>query len=1306
LPSTAFRGIFVSKLHPDGSKLDYSTFIGLGGGTSIALDSSKDAWVAGQADNSTFPTTTGAYSTNSSANVFAQLSADGSTLTYASFFGSPITQIALDATENIWLSGNTSGSGFPLLNPIVGVLPPNPNSPFSTTSYLTEFNPTATTVLFSTFLGDLSGAGVQIAPDVTGKIHLAGTTGVPIYTTPNAFIGSVPQSNAQTYPYAAEVDPSQGGATLCILEGNPLNFNYQPLNETSTETVEVQNCGNADLTIQSASTNNSAFSLPTSGNSCTQSLIPGATCTLQVAFTPTAVQTYSGTLTFASNASIPTTSIAVAGSGAVPIASVNLNPTFYPLLVGQTSPAGIALILNTGQVPLAINTAGVNITGDFALVPGGSCGPSLGPYQECSFEITFTPTAAGTRTGTLTVPTNDPNNPTLSVSLSGTAYTAYPTPTVTYVNSPTNPVNSGIIQNVEVFGTNFFPQSVIYLNGVAQTTSFQNPTYLTFSLDTSALSVQTTSPLTVANPGPGGGTSAPVPLTGYLSLPISAVALAYDSVGGMIYAAIGSNASTNPNTVIPIDPATGNVGTPIVVASGPNRLLSSGDGSYLYVGSSASLQRINLKTQAVERTFALPTSEFGQTSIQDMQVVPGSPQSVVTALMWPADPQEAGVALFNDSGMVNYLGGSTGVKYPSVDWISFAGSASQVYGIPDAGTFFTTFQVSPSGVSYTPSTASGSQSGPTGELLRSDGTNLYTDTGQVWSPSSQTLIGSFLEANGSSLFYTPSVLPDTVDGKTYFLDTDGTYYEFQSLGINAYSTSTYALLGVLSFPNLNSSDANDLLRWGANGFAFRIYDYSNTNHSNDQIVILQSPLAGGASSSPVPVLSSIAPTSVLMGSADTTLTLMGSGFTATSVVHVNGSPVATTYASSTQLTATLPAPDLASAGTLQINVVTPSPGGGTSGVISLAVNAPVPALNSISPAAVNAGAAATNVELMGSGFTTNSVAQVNGSSRPTTFVSATQLTATLPASDFASAGTLQITVMTPSPGGGTSSVANLAVLAQAPAVNLAPSGLSFGNMAIGTSSAAQTISLTNSGNVPLTLNSVSASGDFSAANACGSTVISGASCTIAVTFTPTVAGQRTGTLTVSDNASNSTQTVSLAGVGVEPVTFGTGPGGSTTATVASGTTATYDLTLTGASGFSGSVTTACSGAPQYATCTVSPSTVSLASGSSTSFTVTVLTSTQTASIERDTTLLLSGTGLVAFFTVPFALRRRRRLLLVGGLIALTWVAALSGCGGGGGNSGGGSGQMINKTPAGTYTLTVTATAGSVTESQNLTLVVQ
>ena len=677
LPSTAFRGVFVSKLHPDGSKLDYSTFLGLGGGLSVALDASNNAWVSGQADTSIFPTMPGAYSTSSSTNFFARLSADGSTLQYSSFFPSAITQLALDANKNVWLSGHTSSPAFPLVNPIVGILPVNPFGAYgSTTSFLTEFDPTGSAIEFSTFIGDTSGSGLPFAVDSANKIHAGGTTVSPIYTSSDAFLRTVtpaPQYVEYTYPYALAIDPSQSGATLCITGTSAVSFNYQPLNVTSTQALQVQNCGNANLTIQSISSSDPAFTVPAAQNTCMQSLISGATCTVQVAFTPTAQQAYGGTLTFVSNASVSTTSIPVTGTGAVPVASFNLTPTFNPLLVGQTSPPGIALLLNAGWVPLAIDTATIVVTGDFALAPGGSCGRSLGPYQECSFNISFTPTAPGTRTGTLTVTTNDPNHPTLSLNISGTAYAAYPKPTITYVNSPTNPVNTGTIQNVEVSGTNFFPQSVISVNGVAQATSFQSPSYLAFSLDTSVLSSQATTPLTVSNPSPGGGTSAPFQLTGYMSLPLSAVALTYDPVGGKMYAAISASASSNPNTVIPIDPATGNLGTPIQVASGPSRLLTPGDGSYLYVASTASLQRINLKTQAVERTFALPTSDFGQTSVQDMQAVPGSPQSVVTALRWNASPSEAGMALFNDSGMVNYLGDSAGATYPWVDSFAFAG---------------------------------------------------------------------------------------------------------------------------------------------------------------------------------------------------------------------------------------------------------------------------------------------------------------------------------------------------------------------------------------------------------------------------------------------------------------------------------------------------------------------------------------------------------------------------------------------------------------------------------------------------------
>jgi hypothetical protein len=98
------------------------------------------------------------------------------------------------------------------------------------------------------------------------------------------------------------------------------------------------------------------------------------------------------------------------------------------------------------------------------------------------------------------------------------------------------------------------------------------------------------------------------------------------------------------------------------------------------------------------------------------------------------------------------------------------------------------------------------------------------------------------------------------------------------------------------------------------------------------------------------------------------------------------------------------------------------------------------------------------------------------------------------------------------------------------------------------------VTLANSGTVPATITSIATTGDFGQTNACATSLAAGASCAIAVTFTPTAVGQRTGTLAVATTAGTSSQTVSV------PLT-GTG------ASAAAGTPAgTYQIGITGASG--------------------------------------------------------------------------------------------------------------------------------------------
>jgi hypothetical protein len=102
-------------------------------------------------------------------------------------------------------------------------------------------------------------------------------------------------------------------------------------------------------------------------------------------------------------------------------------------------------------------------------------------------------------------------------------------------------------------------------------------------------------------------------------------------------------------------------------------------------------------------------------------------------------------------------------------------------------------------------------------------------------------------------------------------------------------------------------------------------------------------------------------------------------------------------------------------------------GGGSS-----AANNPIPNLTSIAPASAPAGSRPLTITLTGSSFISSSVVRWNGSSRTTTYGSKTQLTATITAADLATAGSASVTVLNPTPGGGTSSSTAFTVVSVSP----------------------------------------------------------------------------------------------------------------------------------------------------------------------------------------------------------------------------------------------------------------------------------
>jgi len=132
------------------------------------------------------------------------------------------------------------------------------------------------------------------------------------------------------------------------------------------------------------------------------------------------------------------------------------------------------------------------------------------------------------------------------------------------------------------------------------------------------------------------------------------------------------------------------------------------------------------------------------------------------------------------------------------------------------------------------------------------------------------------------------------------------------------------------------------------------------------------------------------------------------------------------------------------------------------------------------------------------------------------------------AADFNGDGGLDLATANGTTSGDTGSAT---VLLNEPVIGITPSNLTFAAQKVGTSSAAQVVTINNPGATPLKVTSITISGDYSETNDCPAKLTAGKSCTVNVTFTPTETGSRTGTLSIKDSALSSVQKNALKGSG-------------------------------------------------------------------------------------------------------------------------------------------------------------------------------
>jgi hypothetical protein len=1237
-------------------------------------------------------------------------------------------------------------------SPIQTVTVSNPGSPPFDISSITAVTPFAATDACGTTVavGTNCAVSLTFSPSGTGQSNGFLTLADSVPGSPQA----IPLSGLGVNGPAVTLSPAS------------LSFDGLPVGQTSAAvTATLQNTGNALLTgITIAVTGDF-----TETSTCGSSLGMGATCTISVEFVPTARGVRQGAIAINSNAGQSVVSLAGIGLAAVLSLSTNtldLGPQF----VGSLGGYGSVTVTSAGD--LTLNMTSISASGDFSLSQSSNCSQPLPPGSSCYVSVNITPTAVGTRAGTLTFVDNGVGTQP-SVALTATATYAVPQVISPLAPATAAPGSAGFTLTVN--GSGFAPVSVVQWKGSTRPTTYVSPTQLTAAIPASDVAAVGTAVVRVFNPAPGGGTSdgAAFEITN------SALTLAFANRTF----AVGQG----PNDLIEGD-FNGDGKTDLVVANdGSNTisvLLGNGDGTF----------RPHVDSAAGYAPESLATGDFNLDGKQDLAILNGD--NTVSILLGNGD------GTFQAPLIISGQEINSGIAVGDFNGDGKLDLAVGFYGQPNAG-----FQILLGNGDGTFRTGSIVRIGdgywynvPLSIVVRDfnrDGKldlSLVDDLGDLY-----VILGK-----GDGTFQTP-VQYQTAGNSRMVVAGD-----FNGDGIldlattnfgNASNSTVSVLLGngdgtfqphvdysagqgvnILTVADINGDGILDLARTNAlaNAVSVMLGNGDGTFQENQDFATGTFPYGitsadfngdgrmdlavANISDNNVSVLLQVPPGSQPAASVSTTsLTFSGQGLASTSssqIVILNNTGGAALTISSIVANGDFAQTNtcgssVAAGGSCTISVTfTPTAAGARSGSLTITDNnngaagstqtvtlsgtgtAPTVSLSApvtFAAQAVGSTSSAQTITLTNSGTASLTFSAAPAVSGP--FAIAASGTTCSTATPVVASGTCTVAVtFTPTAGGSASgsvsfsdnapgspqSVA-LSGTGTAPAVSLS-APLTFTAQMMGSTSSAQTITLTNSGNANLTFSAASAvSGPFAIAasgTTCSSSnpVAANSTCTVAVTFTPTAGGAASGSVSFSDNAVNSPQSVALSGTG-EDFTFTTPAGSSTTASVTRGQTATFTLSVGGQGGISGTVTFTCTGAPSQSTCTVSPNPLTVG-GTAANVTVTV-TTTAAGMGARPFTMPppspgLRGLWMLALGMIAVAcligrcqpgLKRRSTLALLAFGVLL--MAALAGCGGGG--SIGPSPLPNPGTPGGTYPLTVTATTGSgtsaVSHSMTLTLTV-
>ena len=391
-PSRGTNHAFVTKLNPAGSALIFSTYLG---GTlsdvanAVALDSSGNIVVGGDAQSIDFPTTPGAFQTGSyGADAFLAKFSGNGTIIFSTLLGAGndggsgnhIAGLANDSKGYSYVAGKAVGSEFPTTP---GSFNPGKQS-FLSSAFVGKVHPSGCSLAYGTYLSSTSGpfsAGTGIAVDQQGDAFVTGlVTTDSLPTTLFKFVNPIQPQLGPNYGFIAELDPQGANLLFSSAMGGSMEDEPQAIALDPAANIYVAGLTRSlDLPIVLPS-QPTCIGCPRLNSASTE-----------------------GTMAFIAKI------LPGAASGVV---LTRPSMSFQPEIINPVHPAIQALGLTNAQsVPLTIQTVAVAGAGYSLATSGSPCSGTIAPAGTCVIEVQFAPTDGGQGAGTVTIADNGPGSP-------------------------------------------------------------------------------------------------------------------------------------------------------------------------------------------------------------------------------------------------------------------------------------------------------------------------------------------------------------------------------------------------------------------------------------------------------------------------------------------------------------------------------------------------------------------------------------------------------------------------------------------------------------------------------------------------------------------------------------------------------------------------------------------------------------------------------------------------------------------------------------------------------------------------------